>query len=70
MRIVSPAIATSPGVRHLSSGMQRSSVLLPEPLAPMIEITSPSLASSDTPFSTSSAPKRLCRSLTVTAPRS
>jgi hypothetical protein len=38
---------------------QRRKVLLPEPLAPMIEITSPARTSSDTLFSTSLASKRL-----------
>jgi hypothetical protein len=47
--------------------MQRKSVLLPEPELPIIEITSPLLADSDTPFSTSSDPKLLCRSLTASA---
>ncbi|MNP25915.1 hypothetical protein D3C76_1187420 [compost metagenome] len=41
--------------------MQRSKVLLPEPLAPISEITSPSRAVRDTPLSTSMLPKRLCR---------
>ena len=47
--------------------MQRKSVLLPEPDEPIIEITSPLSAESETPFSTSSAPKRLWRSLTSSA---
>ena len=47
--------------------MQRSIVDLPEPEAPRIEITSPSAALSDTPFSTSSGPKRLRRSRIATA---
>ena len=47
--------------------MQRSSVLLPEPELPIIAITSPLPAVSDTPFSTSSEPKLLCRSLTTRA---
>ena len=41
--------------------MQRSSVLLPEPLLPMMAITSPRLTSRSTPFSTSFVPKRLRR---------
>ncbi|MNU73738.1 hypothetical protein D3C71_632250 [compost metagenome] len=40
--------------------MQRSKVLLPEPLAPISEITSPSRAVNDTPLSTSILPKLLC----------
>jgi hypothetical protein len=44
---------------------QRSSVLLPEPLAPMIATTSPGRACSDTPRSTSRSPKRLCRLSTM-----
>src|SRR5208337_3147487 len=47
--------------------MQRRKVLLPEPDDPRIEITSPSLAVSEMPFSTSSEPKRLRMSLTVRA---
>src|SRR5471030_976937 len=39
--------------------MQRRKVLLPEPLEPMMLITSPALAASDTPLSTSFSPKRL-----------
>ncbi|MNH14317.1 hypothetical protein D3C79_739080 [compost metagenome] len=41
--------------------MQRSKVLLPEPLAPIRQITSPSRAVRETPLSTSILPKRLCR---------
>src|SRR5512134_1983329 len=47
--------------------MQRSKVLLPEPLLPIIEITSPSLAESETPLRTSNSPKLLCRSSTTNA---
>jgi hypothetical protein len=36
--------------------MQRRKVLLPEPLAPMMLITSPLFALSDTPLSTSLSP--------------
>src|SRR5450432_4209477 len=39
--------------------MQRSSVLLPEPLLPMMAMTSPARTSRSMPFSTSFAPKRL-----------
>src|SRR5690606_6033705 len=45
--------------------MQRRNVLLPEPLAPMMEITSPFSAVIEMPLSTSSVPKLLCRSLTT-----
>ena len=45
--------------------MQRSRVDLPEPLEPIMAITSPVLAESETPLSTSAAPKRLCRSSTL-----
>ncbi len=47
--------------------MQRRNVLLPEPDEPRIEITSPSLAVSDTPLKTSSWPKLLCMFSTVSA---
>ncbi len=36
--------------------MQRKKVLLPEPEEPMMLITSPALALSETPFSTSCSP--------------
>src|SRR5258708_3347303 len=47
--------------------MQRSSVLLPEPLRPMIATTWPASTLSDTPFRTSTGPKRLCTSSMTTA---
>ncbi|MNV95117.1 hypothetical protein D3C71_1899770 [compost metagenome] len=47
--------------------MQRRKVDLPEPLPPMMAITSPCFAVSETPFSTSNGPKRLCRSVTAIA---
>ena len=47
--------------------MQRRRVLLPDPLEPIIEITLPVCAESDTPFNTSMLPKRLCRSMTSSA---
>ena len=47
--------------------MQRRNVLLPEPDEPRIEITSPSRAVSEMPFSTSSWPKLLCIFSTVSA---
>ena len=42
--------------------MQRSSVVLPEPEGPTMATTSPRATSIETPHSTSSAPKLLCRS--------
>src|SRR5438105_13281127 len=44
--------------------MQRSNVLLPDPLEPTIAMRSPRCTSSVTPRSTCSSPKRLCRSRT------
>ena len=38
--------------------MQRNSVLLPEPLLPMMAMTSPAPTSRSMPFSTSFVPKR------------
>src|SRR5690349_3374376 len=46
--------------------MQRSSVVLPEPLGPITTTTSPVLTESETPRSTSSAPNRLC-TLSITS---
>ena len=46
--------------------MQRISVDLPEPDGPMMQITSPFMTSSETPFSTSRSPKDLCTSLIET----
>ena len=46
--------------------MQRKSVLLPEPLLPMMAMTSPRLTSRSMPFSTSLSPKRLRSALTFT----
>ena len=62
--ISSPPMRISPASGTSSMLMQRSIVDLPEPEAPRIEITSPSCASSEMPFSTSSAPKLLRRSCT------
>lgn len=45
--------------------MQRRNVLLPEPLAPMMLITSPAFAFIDTPFNTSLSPNFLWRLSTV-----
>src|SRR5262249_8270753 len=47
--------------------MQRRKVLLPEPELPIMAMTSPSLAETEMPFSTSSWPNRLCRSSTTSA---
>src|SRR5690349_9492131 len=47
--------------------MQRSAVLLPEPDWPISATTSPALISKETPFSTSSAPKRLTTLVSLTA---
>ena len=47
--------------------MQRRSVLLPEPLAPIMLTTLPRGTSKDTPFSTASGPKLLCTSTTLIA---
>src|SRR6266568_5638876 len=47
--------------------MQRSSVLLPEPLRPMMATTCPASTLSDTPLRTSTGPKRLCTSSMTTA---
>ena len=45
--------------------MQRNSVLLPEPLAPIMLTTFPRWTSNDTPFNTSSDPNRLWTSTTL-----
>ncbi|EDT38488.1 hypothetical protein BamMEX5DRAFT_5744 [Burkholderia ambifaria MEX-5] len=45
--------------------MQRRNVLLPEPLEPMMLITSPAFAFIDTPFNTSLSPNFLWRLSTV-----
>src|ERR1700733_4503461 len=63
--MVSPATVTTPSSGISSRLMQRRNVLLPEPDEPRIEITSPSLAVSEIPFSTSSWPKLLCIFSTV-----
>ena len=46
--------------------MQRSTVLFPDPLRPMITATSPRATLSDTPANTGSAPKLLCTSRNAT----
>ena len=67
IRITSSPSLTSPLSGVSRRLMQRRKVLLPEPLAPRIEMTSPWRASSEMPLSTSSAPKVLRRSLTESA---
>ena len=58
---------TLPAVGSSRRLIQRRKVDLPEPLPPMMAITSPCFAVSETPFSTSNGPKRLCRSVTAIA---
>ena len=58
--IVTPASVTRPLVGGSSWLMQRSSVLLPDPLGPMIAITSPVCNVRSMSSSTSCVPKRLC----------
>src|SRR5262249_28039049 len=60
---ISPRSGTSRRLMHLSI------VLLPDPEAPMMLITSPSWAETVMPRNTSVRPKRLWRSLTVSAAR-
>src|ERR1700730_5030428 len=43
--------------------MQRSRVVLPEPLGPITTTTTPRVTASDTFRNTSRAPKRLCRAV-------
>src|SRR6478735_8568793 len=54
-----PATSIFPAWKVSSPLMQRSSVDLPEPERPMIATTCPASTLSETPFSTSSEPKRL-----------
>ena len=65
--IVSPWTVTSPEFGTSNRLIQRRSVLLPDPDAPSIEITSPVCATSDTPRSTSTSPKLLCKPSTTSA---
>jgi hypothetical protein len=51
-----PATRMRPAVGHSRKLMQRSQVLLPEPDEPMMLITSPEFAVSETPLSTSWSP--------------
>src|SRR5882757_1889123 len=62
-----PATSIRPDWQISSPLMQRSSVLLPEPLRPMMATTCPASTLSDTPFRTSTGPKRLCTSSMTTA---
>ena len=59
--MLSPSTRMRPWSGTSSMLMQRNKVLLPEPLAPISEITSPSRAVRETPLRTSILPKRLCR---------
>ncbi|MCY1449662.1 hypothetical protein D9M71_664140 [compost metagenome] len=52
----SPLSAMLPALGCSSRLMQRRKVLLPEPLEPMMLMTSPAFASRDTPLSTSWVP--------------
>ena len=61
--IVGPSISTRPPSGRDSVPMICKSVVLPAPLAPTMETTSPCATSSETPFSTSSVPKLLCMSV-------
>src|SRR5882757_11225496 len=62
-----PATSIRPASKASSPLMQRKRVLLPEPLRPMMATTSPVSTDSETPFSTSSGPNRLCTSSMTTA---
>ena len=53
---VSPLRVMLPMCGRSSKLMQRKNVDLPEPLEPMMLMTSPALADSDTPFKTSLSP--------------
>ncbi len=53
---VSPSTTICPAFGRSRKLMQRRNVLLPEPLAPMMLMTSPARADSDTPLSTSLSP--------------
>src|SRR6267143_501594 len=59
----SPSMAIIPLSNSSSRLMQRSSVVLPEPLGPITTTTSPGVTASDTSRNTSTAPKRLCRAV-------
>ena len=65
--MASPPTLTSPLSGVSKRLMQRRNVLLPEPLAPSMEMTSPWRASSDIPLRTEIAPKFLRRSVTLKA---
>ena len=59
--MVSPPKLIVPMVGVSRKLIQRKKVLLPEPLRPRMEITSPLAAFSETPLMTSNEPKLLCR---------
>ncbi len=61
-----PSTVIEPESIGTSALTQRSSVDLPEPEGPMMQITSPFITSSEMPLSTSSAPNDLCTSLSRT----
>src|SRR5262245_16160627 len=61
----SPSSRISPASNCSSRSTQRSSVVLPEPLAPISDTTSPARTSRSTPCSTLWTPKLLVRSLMV-----
>ena len=63
----SPPTYISPAVGISNRFIHRRKVLLPEPLDPMSEMTSPSFAETDIPFSTLSWPKSLWRDSTLIA---
>src|SRR6188768_1321429 len=65
--VVWPATSILPAWKVSSPLMQRSSVDLPEPERPMMATTCPVSTLSETPFSTSSEPKRLWTSSMRTA---
>ena len=54
--MTSPLSVMRPWLGCSSRLIQRNSVLFPEPLEPMMQVTSPALAASETPFSTSLLP--------------
>src|SRR5450830_562500 len=61
-----PQTLMSPESMRSSPFRQRSKVLLPDPLRPMIATIWPFCTSSETPFSTLFVPKLLCRLLMLT----
>src|SRR5947207_5394338 len=57
--MATPSSTISPPLKSSSRFTQRSSVVFPEPLAPMIDTTSPLFTSRSTPFRISTGPKLL-----------